>query len=137
FLKSAEKESLQSGKQVADFVLKDGDGRPVSLAEFRDKKAFVVIFTGTECPINNAFMPRIAELYKTFAHQGVQFLAINANRQDSLHRIKEHAIANSIPFPVLKDADNSVADLFGAQRTPEAFILDSEHRIRYQGRIDD
>jgi hypothetical protein len=37
----------------------------------------------------------------------------------------------------LCDASGSVADLFGAKRTPEVFLLDGERRIVYQGRIDD
>jgi peroxiredoxin/mono/diheme cytochrome c family protein len=134
---NAEKVPAQLGKRVADFALKDTDGRLVSLADYQTQKAVVVVFTGTECPINNAFLPRLAELFKTFGAQGVQFLAINSNRQDSAEKVKQHAIANAIPFPVLKDVDNVVADLFGAQRTPEAFVLDAERRICYQGRIDD
>ena len=42
-----------------------------------------------------------------------------------------------MPFPVLKDFDQSVADAFGAKRTPEVFLLDAGRVIRYHGRIDD
>ncbi len=42
-----------------------------------------------------------------------------------------------MPFPVLKDFDQKVADAFGAERTPEAFLLDANRVIRYHGRIDD
>ena len=42
-----------------------------------------------------------------------------------------------MPFPVLKDFDQSVADAFGARRTPEVFLLDAGRVIRYHGRIDD
>ena len=39
-------------------------------------------------------------------------------------------------FPILKDPGNVVADLFGAERTPDAFVLDSSRTIRYRGMID-
>src|SRR5207247_1185060 len=52
-------------------------------------------------------------------------------------RIAEHAKKHAIPFAVLRDEGNVVADAFGARRTPEVFILDGERKIRYQGRIDD
>ena len=42
-----------------------------------------------------------------------------------------------MPFPVLKDFDQQVADAFGAERTPEVFLLDANRVIRYHGRIDD
>jgi peroxiredoxin len=125
------------GKKVADFKLKDTAGKTVALADYRDKKAVVVIFIGTECPINNAYTPRLAELSREFADKGVQFLAINSNRQDSAERVAEHAKKHALPFPVLKDPNNVVADALAAQRTPEACVFDKDGMIRYQGRIDD
>jgi len=135
--KSAEKPASAAVKHVADFTLADTKGAAVDLAQFKDKKALVVVFLGTECPINNSYLPRLAELNKQYESRGVQFLGINANRQDSPARVAEHARENHLPFPVLKDVGNRVADLFGAQRTPEAFVLDQQRAIRYQGRIDD
>src|SRR5207237_3933479 len=94
-------------------------------------------FLGTQCPLNNQYLSRLAELHKEFAGKGVQFLAINSNVQDTPQRIAEHAQKYQIPFPVLRDEANKVADLFDARRTPEAFVLDAKHVIRYRGRIDD
>ncbi len=125
------------GKQITPFTLADTHGKPVALTDFQDRKAVVIVFIGTECPIGNAFLPTLARLNATYAPRGVQFLAVNANRQDTPERIAEHARKYGIPFPVLKDTGNRVADRFGARRTPEAFVLDAERRIRYQGRIDD
>jgi peroxiredoxin len=125
------------GKSVPGFQLKDITGRTVSLADFQNKKAVVVFFIGTQCPINNAYMPRLAELHEEYAPRDVQFLAVNSNRQDTLERVAEHARKHALPFPVLKDEDNRVADQFGARRTPEAFVLGAKNTIRYQGRIDD
>jgi mono/diheme cytochrome c family protein len=77
------------------------------------------------------------ELHRKFAKHGVQFLAINSSRQDSFTRVSAHAQEHDVPFPVLKDFDQKVADGFGAERTPEAFLLDADRVIRYHGRIDD
>jgi peroxiredoxin len=136
---SADKAPANSiGKQPANFTLTDPrDQARVSLASFKDKKAVVVVFVGTQCPINNAYLPRLIELHNEYAPQGVQILAINANIQDTPARVAEHAKSNRIPFPVLKDDGNVVADQFGAQRTPEVFVLDANGQVRYQGRIDD
>src|SRR5947208_13062220 len=84
------------GKVVTDFPLKDTQGRAVSLAQFKEKKALVLVFLGTECPVNNLFLPRLNELHKEFAGRGVQFLAVNANRQDTLQRIADHAKKHDI-----------------------------------------
>src|SRR5205085_4213697 len=108
----------------ANFSLKDAAGKTVSLAALQDARAVVVLFIGTECPVNNLYMPRLKTLYAEFAPRGVRFLAINSNSQDSLEAVAEHARTHGLPFPVLKDADQRVAGLFRAVRTPEAFVLD-------------
>jgi peroxiredoxin len=127
----------QVGKRIDRFALKDTTGKTWSLAALKDSKAVVVVFLGTQCPINNAFVPRLAELHRTYSTKGVQFLAINSNRQDTPKQIADHVKEYKIPFPVLRDEASAVAGRFGARRTPEAFILDAERKVRYQGRIDD
>ncbi len=119
------------------FALKDIGGHEVALSDFRDKKAVVVVFTGTECPVNNYYMPRLKELHGKYAAKGVQFLAVNSNPQDSVEKIAEHAKQEGLPFPVLKDTDQKVVDLLQAERTPEVVVLDSRRMICYRGRIDD
>jgi peroxiredoxin len=135
---SADTPDTNLGKKIADFSLTDPrHQKRVALTDFKAKQAIAVLFLGTECPINNAYLPHLAALHKEYATRGVQFLAINANRQDSAERVATHARKFELPFPVLKDSDQSVADRFGARRTPEAFVLDADRIIRYQGRIDD
>src|SRR5215470_7275864 len=120
--------------RTVDFTLKDAADKTWSLAGMKDSKAIVVLFLGTECPVNNAYAPRLAELQKEFADKGVQFLAINSNSQDTPARIAAHAKEHGIPFPVLKDTANVVADKFGARRTPEGFVVTPDGKVHYQGR---
>jgi peroxiredoxin len=127
----------QPGAAVADVKLIDQHRRPRSLAGFKEKKALVVVFVGTECPLANQFLPTLNDLHREYAGKGVQFLAINSNPQDSFVAMAAHAIERSVPFPVLKDFEGKAAAAFGATRTPEAFVLDPERIIRYHGRIDD
>ncbi len=134
----AEAQPSSVGKKIDDFTLiAPLDKSQVSLADFKDRKAVVVVFLGTECPLNNAYLPRLAELHKEYGAKGVQFVGINANLQDTSERVAAHARKFSVPFPVLKDPGNRVADRFGARRTPELFVLDQHRTVRYQGRIDD
>jgi len=125
------------GVQVGDFRLIDMSGQFRSLSEFKDKKAIVVIFVGTQCPISNSYTPTVIELNDRYARRGVQFLAINANNQDSFEEVRAHAQERKIPFPVLKDSLQNAAAMLGARRTPEAFLLDAHRTIRYRGHIDD
>jgi peroxiredoxin len=125
------------GAKVADFTLPDTHDRRHSLSDYRGKKAVVVVFVGTECPLGNLYLTTLADLHKAYAPRGVQFLAINSNDQDSADDVAAHAKERRIPFPVLKDAEHQAADALGARRTPEAFLLDPGRLIRYHGRVDD
>jgi peroxiredoxin len=125
------------GAVIPAFSLKDIHRRPRSLDGFKDKRAFVVVFVDTECPLADLYVPTLIELHKKYAEKGVQFLAINSSSQDSFVSVSAHAQERDLPFPVLKDFDQHVADAFGAQRTLEAFLLDAKRVIRYHGRIDD
>ncbi len=112
------------------------DGKSWSLEDCKSK-AVVVVFIGTQCPINNAYMPKLVEMEKDYRDKGVQFVAINANEHDTLARIQEHAKKHRLTFPVLRDEKQMIANRLGAERHPTAFVLDAERKIRYEGRIDD
>ncbi|MGL4552970.1 MAG: thioredoxin family protein, partial [Gemmataceae bacterium] len=122
---------------VKPFTLAAADGKPWSLAGQKGAKAVAVVFLGTECPVNNQYLPELARLSKAYADKGVAFVGVNSNVHDTPTRVRAHAEANGLPFPVLKDAGNVVADDFGAKRTPEAFLLSPEGQVLYRGRIDD
>ena len=122
---------------MANFTLKDTEGTPVTLYGFRGKRAVVLAFTGTDCPIGNLYVPRLVELNKAYADRGVVFLAINSNAHETVEQVAAHAREYGIDFPVLKDPGNLVADLALVERTCEVLVLDGRARIRYRGAIDD
>ncbi|MEI7684504.1 MAG: redoxin domain-containing protein [Planctomycetota bacterium] len=119
------------------FRLRDVGGAVVSSESFQDAKAVVFVFLGTQCPVNNAYMPRLVELEERFAKDGVRLVGVNSNEHDSKETIREHAKAFKISFPILRDENQRLADVLGAQRTPEAIVVDPRGVVRYRGRIDD
>lgn len=125
------------GRQVEDFRLLDFRGKEHTLASFDRYPVLVITFLGTECPLVKLYGPRLQEMAQEFEKQGVGFVGINANSQDSMTEIAAFARRHEIKFPMLKDLGNHVADQMGAVRTPEAFVLDSKRIIRYWGRVDD
>ncbi len=124
------------GKQISDFTLRDYRGKERSLGEYRGHPV-AVVFIGSDCPLAKLYAPRLEELYQEFESKGVGFFAINSNCQDSMSKVGAYARIHKLNYPVLKDPDNAVADMFQAERTPQAFVLDGDHVVRYVGRIDD
>lgn len=125
------------GDRVATFTLDNCYGKAVSLDDFSSSKAIAIVFLGTDCPLAKLYGPRLTDIQERYADRGVQIIGINSNKQDSLTELAAYKRRHDIGFPMLKDPGNRVADAMGAERTPEAFLLDEELRVRYHGRIDD
>src|SRR5688572_12998023 len=116
--------SVHSGRAeetgaIRNTRLKDPFGKTWPLDEPKGARAVVVVFLGTQCPINNAYLPRLRELHDSYAAKGVAFFAINSNEHDTLEAIRSHAQKHKLAFPVLKDDGQSAAKRFGAERVPE------------------
>ncbi len=124
-------------KTVKNFTLRDYRGKQHSLGDYSKSKLVVLAVLGTDCPLVKLYAPRLERLSKKYADQGVTFLGINSNEQDTVTKVAAFARIHRITFPVLKDPDNAVADLLKAERSPEVFVLDAKRQIRYRGRIDD
>jgi peroxiredoxin len=125
-------------QRVADFTLKDvASDRPVSLYSFIGKKAIVLAFLGTDCPVGNLYVPRLIQLNRAYKSKGVIFLGLNSNAHETPEQIARFVKETGIDFPVLKDLQNKVSDTVLAERTCETLLLDGFGRIRYRGAIDD
>jgi len=96
-----------------------------------------IVFTGTNCPIGELYMPRLSNMARFLEMRNVDFLAINSNASESNEDVAEHARQSRVTFPVLKDPDNRVADQLLAERTCEALVIDGRGKLRYRGAIDD
>ena len=53
-------------KPAVGFRLQDHRGAWHTLDEARDRKAVVLAFIGTECPLAEAYAPRLAEVSRDF-----------------------------------------------------------------------
>jgi peroxiredoxin len=124
-------------RKIADFTLRDYRGHEHSLKELADAKVVVVAFLGVECPLAKLYAGRLEQLQEEFGDQSVKFIGVDSNRQDSVTELADYAQTLGVTFPLLKDVGNKVADQFGAQRTPQVFVLDQSRTIRYAGAIDD
>ena len=126
--------ALGLGERVPDFSATALDGTRVSLAEaVRSHRALVVLFLSTVCPYANYFADHVAELDRTYGPQGVLFVGVNSNQFETAEEMIESARDRGHGFPMIRDRGASIADLFGARRTPEAFLLDAEGMLRYHG----
>jgi len=138
----------QSGYQVgdiaADFNLKNTDGKNVSLANYKNTKGYIVVFTCNTCPVSKAYEARIEALNKMYAAKGYPVVAINTNDPitspgDSYEKMQERVKEKGFTFAYLLDPDHVFTKKYGAQRTPHVFVLEktaSGNQVAYIGAID-
>lgn len=114
------------------------DGKEHSLSDLKEKDIVVVVFTCNSCPVAVGYEERIAELAERHADD-VAFVAINVNRikEDSLPEMKKRAEEQAFPYAYLFDESQQIARDYGAQSTPEFFVLNKERKIVYMGALDD
>lgn len=133
--------NLSIGDEAIGFDLPNvRDGR-IALDDYNDKEAVVVIFTCNHCPYAQAWEDRLIQIAEDYADD-VRFVAISANDAskypaDSPQNMQQRAEEKGYPFPYLYDESQEVARAYGAERTPEVFLFDSEGKLRYHGAPDD
>ena len=133
---SQDKES--SCPKAADFTLTNYDGREVSLADF-EGKIVVLEWLNYDCPFvkyHYETASTMVDLANKYADKGVVWLAINSTNYATAEANKDFAKKNSIPFPILDDHEGTVGHAYGAEHTPELFIINKKGQIAYHGAID-
>ncbi|HEX3315562.1 MAG TPA: thioredoxin family protein [Gemmataceae bacterium] len=114
------------------------DGKKHALADFQGKPALVVVFTCCSCPAAEDYEDKIVAFAKKHADKvGVVAINVNTIKEDRLDKMKVRAEAKHFTFPFLYDASQKIAKRFGAQYTPEFFVLDKERKVVYMGAMDD
>ena len=129
-------QEFKVGGKVTDFNVNDPLGRQVKFSTLRGDIT-VAMFISVQCPISNDYNERIIALFNEYSAKGVKFVFLNANVNESPTQIIDHAKQAGFPFPVYRDAGNVVADKFGAQVTPESYVIDKTGTLLYHGAIDD
>ena len=129
------------GKPAPNFTLPDVDGKSVSLAEFKGKPVVLEWFN-PGCPFVKASHTAgsLKGLAAAQVPQGVTWLAINsggAGKQGNGAEATRQAQASfGMQHPVLLDESGDVGRLYGAERTPQLYVINAEGVLVYRGAID-
>jgi len=135
----------QNDTTSLDFSLKNVNGNMFSLNDYRNAKGFIIVFTCNHCPFAKLYPKRLNKLNRKYHHKGFPLLAISSTdtllyAEDTYDNMVIKANKEKFTFPYLYDSAQSVAKLFKAERTPQAFVIFKENNnwvIKYNGAIDD
>lgn len=138
-----ESKMLALGTKAPSFHLTDTvSGKLVSLDDFQNQNAYVIMFLCNHCPYVIHINPEIVRLCKDYKNKGVAFVAISSNDidkypQDGPELMKENARMEQYPFPYLYDETQEVAKAYHAACTPDFSIFDKDLLCVYRGQLDD
>jgi peroxiredoxin len=130
------------GSKASSFALPDTDGRTVSLDDFRDARALLVVFMCNHCPFVKHIRNGLAQLARDYQSRGLAIVGINSNDvasypDDRPEKMAEEKKAAGYVFPYLYDETQEVAKAYRAACTPDFFLYDRDRKLVYRGQFDD
>lgn len=133
---------LGSDLPKAEVKMKDVSGKEISLREVKTDKGLLVMFSCNTCPYVIKNQSRTYEICKYAMGSGLGVAVLNSNEakrgdDDSYEEMKAYAKEQGYGWYYLVDQHSSLADAFGANRTPECFLFDGKGKLVYHGAIDD
>jgi peroxiredoxin len=119
-----------------EFRLRDTDGRIHSGAEWDGRKAILLFFTTTDCPVANSYVPEMNRIRDAYASQGVAIFAVQAEANVEESAVVKYAKEFRYSFPLLLDPKQTLVKLVNATITPQVAVLSPSGKVLYLGRID-
>jgi peroxiredoxin len=117
-------------------------GKTISLANFADKKALVVIFVSRHCPFVQHIKFELAKLGQDYKNRNVGFLAISSNDinthpNDAPELLKDFAQEIDLSYSLLYDESQKASKEFFAACTTYFFVFNAHRKLAYRGQLDD
>jgi peroxiredoxin len=134
---------LELGVQAPDFQLPEpATGRTVSLEDFKEAPALLVIFMCNHCPYVKHIRGALADFAREYQPKGLAVVGINANDvqnypDDGPEKMVEEVESQGYLFPYLYDETQAVAKAYKAACTPDFFLFNKDRKLVYRGQFDD
>lgn len=137
--------SLELGLAAQDFSLPntnpDYGGDTVSLSDYQESKALLIIFMCNHCPYVIHIISKLVDVVKAYQPLGLGVIAISVNDiesypADAPDKMSEMAVKYSFSFPYLYDESQQSAKDYNAVCTPDLFLYDQKRELVYHGQFD-
>ena len=132
---------LPLGTSAPDFSLPDVEGKTVSLSDFADAPALLMIFMCNHCPFVKHVADGLAELARDYQARSVAVVGINPNDvenypDDAPQKMAEEVKHRGYTFAYLYDETQEVAKAYQAACTPDFYVFDKDRKLVYRGQMD-
>jgi peroxiredoxin len=133
---------LPLGTAAPEFHLPDVvSSRTITLADFRDKDALLVMFICRHCPFVKHVQKELAHIGQDYDQKSLGIVAISSNDaqafpDDAPDSLREMASELGFNFPYCFDETQEVARAYDAACTPDFYVFDKQRRLVYRGQLD-
>ncbi len=127
--------TVREGAPAPDFTLLDGDSQSWRLSDQRGKVVVLLFYPGDETPICTKQMCSVRDRWEDYAATGAEVVGISTDSVESHKKFVEH---HNLPLRLLSDADQKVANLYGANSllpgkvARSVFVIDGDGVVRYR-----
>jgi len=125
-----------SGFLCAQHAAVDLEGRQSDPFAGHPAKIVVLVFLRRDCPVSGRYAPSVQRLSQRYA-DSASFWLVYPDKSDNPDAIKKSVGDYGYSLPVLRDPEHVLVKLARVQITPEVAVFDRNHRLVYDGRIDD
>ena len=126
-VKAAAVKPEKDRKTAPDFTLKDADGKPVKLSDYRGK-VVLLNFWATWCGPCKVEIPWFIEFEQAYKDRGFAVLGVSMD-EDGWETVKPYIAARKINYRVLL-GDDPVSNLYGGvESLPTTFMIDRDGRV--------
>ena len=137
------KDKMNPGDDLpASSELKNANGASTSLKGAEKENGLLVMFSCNTCPFVIKNEPITKKTMDYAVAHNVGMVIINSNEAqrgdaDSYEAMKKFAKEQGYTVPYLVDENSKLADVFGANHTPEVFLFNKQHKLVYKGAMND
>jgi peroxiredoxin len=119
-------ETFAMGEQAPNFVLKDLQGKEVSLEDYKGK-GVLINFWASWCEPCKAEMPALNNIHKKYKDKGVEVIGINAGDTELV--AKTFTKEMGLEFPVVLDPKGDVQKAYKVIPLPTSFLIDKDGKV--------
>jgi len=118
--------------QVADFVLKDVDGRSHALSDHLGKSVILISFWATWCEPCKKEMDQLQALFEAHSEEGLMIFSISMDEPETVGDARPFVKQRGFTFPVLLDTESQVTNQLNPRRAaPFSLIIDLDGKTAW------
>lgn len=128
-------ERAELGAAAPDFTLPDGERKSWTLSSQRGKVVVLLFYPGDETPICTRQMCSVRDRWDDYVATGAEVVGISTDSVESHQKFASH---HDLPLRLLSDAEQKVANLYGARSlvpgkvARSVFVIDRMGIIRHR-----